>query len=97
MTPAIDPTLEGAARSTLGKLQHDLATLRGKIISAAKKRDETLRRQFFRAQSQAFPDGIPQERAIGTVSLLNRYGPALVGRLLSDLPLDPGHHWILTV
>ncbi|HEV3215806.1 MAG TPA: bacillithiol biosynthesis cysteine-adding enzyme BshC [Vicinamibacterales bacterium] len=95
--PAIDPTLEGAARSTLGKLQHDLASLRGKIISAAKKRDETLRRQFFRAQSQAFPDGIPQERALGTVSLLNRYGPAFVERLLDELPLDLGHHWILTV
>jgi bacillithiol synthase len=95
--PAIDPTLEGAVRSTLGKLQHDLATLRGKVISAAKKRDETLRRQFFRAQSQAFPEGIPQERAIGAVSLLNRYGPALVERLLSELPLDLGHHWILTV
>ena len=95
--PAIDATLEGAARSTLGKLQHDLATLRGKVISAAKKRDETLRRQFFRAQAQSFPDGMPQERAIGIVSLLNRYGPALVHRLLSDLPLDLGHHWIHTV
>jgi bacillithiol biosynthesis cysteine-adding enzyme BshC len=95
--PALDPTLEGAARSTLGKLQHDLATLRGKIISAAKKRDETMRRQFSRAQDQAFPGGMPQERAISGISLLNRYGPALVERLLSDLPLDLGHHWILTV
>ncbi len=72
--PAVDATLEGAARSTLGKLQHDLSTLRGKVISAAKKRDETLRRQFLRAQAQAFPDGIPQERALGSISLLNRYG-----------------------
>jgi bacillithiol synthase len=95
--PAIDATLEGAARSTLGKLQHDLAALRGKVISAAKKRDETLRRQFSRAQAQAFPDGIPQERAIGSISLLNRCGPALVEHLLSEIPLDLGHHWILTV
>src|SRR6185312_4080452 len=66
--PAIDATLEGAAKSTLGKLQHDLTTLRGKVISAAKKRDETLRRQFSRAQAQAFPEGMPQERAIGAIS-----------------------------
>ena len=97
VVPAIDPTLEGAARSTLGKLQHDLSTLRGKIITAAKKRDETLRRQFFRAQNQAFPDGMPQERAISGISLLNRYGPALIDRLLTDLPLDIGHHWVLSV
>ena len=49
--PPSTPTLEGAAKSTLGKLQHDLSALRGKVISAAKKRDETLRRQFFRAQA----------------------------------------------
>jgi bacillithiol biosynthesis cysteine-adding enzyme BshC len=95
--PSIDPTLEGAGKSTLGKLQHDLSALRGKVISAAKKRDETLRRQFFRAQAQAFPDGIPQERAVGSVWLINRYGPALVQRLLDDLPLDLGHHWVLTL
>ena len=95
--PAVDATLEGAARSTLGKLQHDLNTLRAKVISAAKKRDETLRRQFSKAQAQAFPDGIPQERALGGVALLNRYGPALVQRLVEELPLDPRHHWVLTL
>lgn len=95
--PAVDATLEGAARSTLGKMQHDLSTLRGKVISAAKKRDETLRRQFHRAQAQAFPDGIPQERALGSISLLNRYGFALVDRLKDELPLDIGHHWVLTL
>ena len=95
--PTIDATLEGAAKSTLGKLQHDLTTLRGKVISAAKKRDETLRRQFLRAQAQAFPDGLPQERALGTVALLNRYGPALVQSLVQELPLDPGHHWVMTL
>ena len=95
--PAIDATLEGAAKSTLGKLQHDLSTLRGKVISAAKKRDETLRRQFFRAQAQAFPDGLPQERALGSIALVNRYGPALVQRLVQELPLDLGHHWVLTL
>jgi len=39
--PALDPTLEGAVKSTLGRMQHDLATLHGKIIQAAKRRDDT--------------------------------------------------------
>ncbi len=95
--PAIDATLEGTAKSTLGKLQHDLTTLRAKVISAAKKRDETLRRQFSRAQALAFPEGIPQERALGSVALLNRYGPALVKILVQELPLDSGHHWVMTL
>jgi len=95
--PAIDPTLAGAARTTLGRMEHDLRTLHGKIIHAAKRRDETLRRQFIRAQAQAFPEGHQQERAVGSIFFLNRYGRALIDRVLPLLPLDPGHHWIVTV
>jgi bacillithiol biosynthesis cysteine-adding enzyme BshC len=95
--PQIDPTLEGTVKSTLGRMQNDLHTLHNKVIQAAKRRDETLRRQFQRAQALTFPNGHPQEREIGFVWFCNRYGPALVDRLLEDLPLDMGHHWILTV
>jgi bacillithiol biosynthesis cysteine-adding enzyme BshC len=95
--PAIDPTLEGAARSTLGKLQHDLRALSGKIVQAAKRRDETLRRQFQHVRGQAFPGGTPQERAVGFVSFLNKYGPVFVERLASELPIDAGTHWVVTI
>ena len=95
--PALDPTLEGAARSTLGRMQHDLQTLQGKMIQAAKRRDETLRRQFMHARELAFPGGHAQERTIGFVSFLNQYGPALVDRLDEELPLDLGRHWIVTI
>jgi bacillithiol biosynthesis cysteine-adding enzyme BshC len=95
--PEVDPTLAGAAKTTLGRIDHDLKGLRGKMIQAAKKRDETLRRQFSRAQSQMFPLGHPQERTLGVVFFLNRYGPALVDRLLEELPLDLGKHWIVTL
>jgi uncharacterized protein YllA (UPF0747 family) len=95
--PQIDPTLEGTAKSTLGRMQHDLHTLHNKVIQAAKRRDETLRRQFQRAQALTFPNGHPQEREIGFVWFSNRYGPALVDRLLEDLPLEMGYHWVLTI
>ena len=95
--PAIDPTLSGAAHGALGRMQHDLATLHDKIIHAAKRRDDTLRRQFARVRAQAFPDSHPQERAVGFVYFLNRYGPALIDRLHDDVPLDMGTHWVLTL
>jgi len=95
--PAIDPTLEGAAKSTLGKIEHDMKNLRGKILQAAKRRDETLRRQFVHVRAQAFPGGSPQERTVGFVAFVNRYGPALVERLTAELPIDGGMHWIVTV
>ncbi len=97
MLPALDPTLEGAAKSTLGRMQHDLQTLHGKMIQAAKRRDDTLRRQYMRTRALAFPGGQPQERTIGFISFLNQYGPALVERLNEELPLEIGRHWIVVI
>jgi uncharacterized protein YllA (UPF0747 family) len=56
-----------------------------------------LRRQFQHAQAQAFPGGDPQERAVGFVSFLNKYGPTLVDRLTEELSPDMGTHVVLTV
>ncbi len=95
--PQIDPTLEGAVKSTLGRMQQDLRSLHNKVIQAAKRRDETLRRQFQRARAVSFPLGHPQERELGFLWFLNRYGPALVDRLLEDVPLDMGTHWVLAI
>lgn len=94
---AVDPTLVGAVETTRGRVDRDVQNLRNKVIQAAKRRNATLRRQFHRTRAQAFPDGEPQERTVGGVYFLNRYGPHLVTRLLDDLPLEVGHHWLLTV
>ena len=94
---SVDPTLAGAARNTFGKIEHELKTLQGKMIQAAKRRDDTLRRQFTRAQGQTFPQGHPQERSLAVVYFLNQYGPALIDRLLEELPIDPGQHWVLAI
>ena len=93
----IDATLEGAARSTLTRMQDDLKKLHAKIIQAAKRKDETLKRQFHHARAQTFPGGHPQEREVGFVYFLNKYGPALVERLAGDLPIDMGQHWVITI
>jgi bacillithiol biosynthesis cysteine-adding enzyme BshC len=92
----IDATLENAARSALGRMQDDLKKLNAKIIQAAKRKDETLRRQFQHAQAQAFPGGEPQERSVGFVSFLNKNGPSIVDRLLEELTTDIGIHWVIT-
>ena len=46
-------------------MTHELGTLQQKVVQAAKRRDDTLRRQFERARALAFPAGEPQERAVG--------------------------------
>jgi bacillithiol synthase len=93
----VDTTLEGAARSTLTRMQEDLKKLHNKVIQAAKRKDDTLRRQYHHAQAQVFPAGHPQEREIGFVFFLNKYGPALVDRVSEEVPLDMGTHWVVQI
>jgi bacillithiol biosynthesis cysteine-adding enzyme BshC len=93
----LDSTLEGAVRSSTGRMQDDLKKLHAKIIQGIKRKDETLRRQFRHAQAQAFPGGHPQERTIGFVYFLNKHGSGIVDRLSDDLPLDQGTHWLVTI
>jgi bacillithiol biosynthesis cysteine-adding enzyme BshC len=95
--PALDPTLEGAARTTLTRMQKDLETLQGKTIQAAKRRNDTLRRQFLRTRALTFPNGHAQERTISFISFLNQYGSSLVERLWQELPVGLGQHWIVTI
>jgi uncharacterized protein YllA (UPF0747 family) len=95
--PALDPTLEAAAKNTLSRMQHDLENLHGKTIQAAKRRNETLRRQFQRTRALAFPHGHPQERTIAFIWFLNQYGEAFVERLWQELPLEMGTHWVVTI
>lgn len=95
--PAIDPTLVGAADTTLERMQESLKHLHTKIIQASKRKDETLRRQFTRTQALAFPDGHPQERIVDLAFFLNRYGQALCDRLLEGLPLEMGQHYLVVL
>ncbi len=94
---AVDQTLAGATKTTISRIERDLQTLRTKIIQAAKRNDETLKRQLQRTRAQAFPNGEPQEREISFVYFLNRYGPEIIGHLLKSLPLDVGKHWLLKI
>ena len=88
--PRSNPTLAGAAKTTVGKMEHDLRSLpfQGDPGSQAARRHPEA--AYTRAQSQIFPLGHPQERTLGVVFFLNRYGPAVVERLLQELPLEIG-------
>lgn len=94
---AVDPTLSGAADTTVERMQEVLKHLHTKVIHASKRKDDTLRRQFTRTQALAFPEGHPQERIVDLAFFLNRYGQALCDRLIEGLPLDMGKHFVVTL
>jgi uncharacterized protein YllA (UPF0747 family) len=92
---AVDPTLAGAAETTVTRMKDTVRSLQGKILQASKKKDETLRRQFIRTRTLVFPDGQPQERLLGIAYFVNRYGPDLGRRLLEGMPTRSDGHYVL--
>ena len=91
----LDSTLAGAVDTTLDRVRETLQSLHGKIIQATKRNDDTLRRQFKRTYALVYPGGEPQERTLGVVFFLNRYGPTLIQQLLDALPLETDKHYLL--
>ncbi len=94
---SLDPTLGGAVDTTAEHMRQALDTLRHKVIHAAKRKDETLRRQFEQTRSLAFPGGHPQERSLNLTFAPSRYGVTVCDRLIESLPLDTSKHYVLTL
>lgn len=89
---AIDPTLASTTRSTRGRLLHQLGDLETKGRRAIKKKNATLRRQFFAARSSLFPNFEMQERRLSPVPYFAKYGWYLTDRIRESISIDePGH------
>jgi bacillithiol biosynthesis cysteine-adding enzyme BshC len=97
LVSTLDPTLAGAVDTTHDRMEQALKNLQSKIIQAAKRKDETLRRQFARARHLAFPAGQPQERTLNLAAVLDKWGLALPERLIEILPPLPDRHYVLVI
>lgn len=89
---AVDPTLASTARSTRGKLLHHLGELEAKSRRAIKKKNDTLRRQFFSARTALFPNFDMQERQLSPVQYLAKYGWHFTDMVRESIDVEePGH------
>lgn len=84
----VDPSLGPATEAWTTGLEHELDRFWARVLKAEKRREATLRNQLERARNSLFPNGMLQERVLTPVYFLNKYGSALVPRLLQVLSLD---------
>ena len=92
---SIDPTLGSAARSTRGKLLHQIEELEAKGRRALKKNNETLRRQFLNTRTSVFPDFEMQERKLSAVHYYAKYGWYLTEMIRESIDLEQQGHILL--
>lgn len=78
---AIDPTLEKPARSAALHAAGGLDNLEKRVLQAVKRREADVLAQLQRLQAAVRPGGGPQERGLGSVGFLARYGSTWVPEL----------------
>ena len=91
-TQALDPGLGRAAQVSASKMRYQMNRLRRLAANVQLQRDASLRRHVDTLSFNLFPDRHPQERSIGGIPYLARYGPALLATLVDQSTQDcPGH------
>ena len=92
---ALDPTLRGAADSARGRVLHQIESLHEKSMRALKKKDQSRADRLRRTRDALLPGGSFQERGLGLLSLLARYGTAVVGDVALRMDLWAKGHQVI--
>lgn len=91
-TESLDAGLARAAGVAASKMRYQMNRLRRLAANYQLQREATIRRHVDALIFNLFPDRHPQERVIGGIAYLSRYGTALVDTLVEQATQEcPGH------
>ena len=91
-TQSLDAGLARAAGVAASKMRYQMNRLRRLAANYQLQREASIRRHVDTLSFNLFPDRHPQERVIGGVAYLSRYGGALIDTLVEQASQDcPGH------
>jgi bacillithiol biosynthesis cysteine-adding enzyme BshC len=91
----LDPTLVDAAQTAASKIQHQLERLYTQATRAELRQGELIGRHAEALSQSLYPDKGLQERAIGGMYFLARYGPELLEQIYTTIHTDCHDHQIL--
>lgn len=93
----LDPTLRAAAESARGRALHQIESLHEKSVRALKKKDQTRADRLRRTRDALLPGGSFQERGLGVLSLVARYGTAVIGEITERMDLWAKGHQVISL
>jgi len=91
----LDPTLVDAAQTAASKMQHQLERLYTQATRAELRQGELIGRHAETLSQSLYPEKGLQERAIGGMYFLARYGPELLEQIYTTIHTDCHDHQIL--
>ena len=91
----LDRTLVDAAETARSKMQHQLEKLHAQAARAEALKGELVARHADHLSSALYPDKGLQERGVGAIYFLARYGAELLPQLYEAIHTDCHDHQIL--
>lgn len=92
----VDPTLQPTVRQVAGQVKGHLDLLERKAVQALKRRNEAVRAHARKLSAHLLPEGHLQERTLGIVPYLIKYGWGFVDRLRDVLDAPGWEHQLFT-
>jgi bacillithiol biosynthesis cysteine-adding enzyme BshC len=90
-----EPTLGPAADMVRRKLLHRIGSLQTKFLHFELRRDSALRQTVSQLLANCYPNGSLQERVLGAVPLLARFGPSMLDTLYEGIDTRSFGHRIV--
>lgn len=91
-TESMDAGLTRAAGVAASKMRYQMNRLRGLAANYQSQREASIRRHVDALSLNLYPERHPQERVIGGIAYLSRYGSGLISTLVEQATQDcPGH------
>lgn len=91
----LDPTLVDAGRQAQSKIRYQLDNLRSRAARAEARHSEMIDRHAAQLGNALFPNKALQERAVGGISFLSRYGQDLLRQLYEAVHPDCHDHQVI--
>ncbi len=92
-----EPSLDGIAGQSLGKIDFVLKTLENKVFSSHKKKSQDIRERIYRLEKAVFPKRVLQERAMNITYFIARYGFGIIPFLYEKIDSERKEHQIVTL
>ncbi len=84
---SLDPTLIDGGKKTIERMAQTLSNFENRVLKARKDKEQLKTDHLDQIHTAVFPDDIPQERYLGIVYFLNKFGPDFINYLYKNL--DP--------
>lgn len=92
---AIDKNLVDLTKNTSGKIIHQIDVLKSKAMKSQENKYEATMRQISKAKNYIYPNDNLQERELGILNFVNKYGFDIFDWLYNELDIHEFKHQIL--